>query len=126
MTEAEFALIPLVGKWAYIKRTMDEIHQLDVSHEHKDNSYKLRRRYNPNHSEAMVKLEEKQLKHEQRAIRIEQNAKWQWVKTLYAVNRDELADTLGDDGYAECHSIMERIFTNEVDDALRKILNDES
>jgi hypothetical protein len=126
MTEQEFALAPIGIKWSHLKRTMDYIATMDALCIDKQSSYDMRRRYNPQHSTEFVKLEEKALKNETRKLRIDQAQRWQHVKALYCAHRDELANTLDTEVYAECRSIMERIFTTEVDDALRNILEDNS
>ena len=72
-----------------------------------------------------VRLPEKDKKREERNLRLDQYQRWSHVKALYCIHRDELADTLGNEDYTECKNIMEKMFTLEVDDALRDILNEE-
>jgi hypothetical protein len=111
VTETEFAILPLPDKWAHIKKTMDYIVTMD-------SAYSMRTRLNPHHPEKDKKLEE-------RNLRLDQYQRWSHIKALYSVHRDELSNTLGDTEYEESKSILERIFTAEVDDALRDIIGNE-
>lgn len=109
MTEEQFAVLPLPEKWAHIRTTMDYIVRMD-------SAYNMRSRLNPHHPE-------KDKKQEQRNLRIDQYQRWAHIKNLYGAHRDELSNTLDNDQFAECKSILERIFTMEVDDALRDIID---
>lgn len=110
MTEEQFALFSTAEKWEHLKQTMNYITSVD-------NIYSIRRRLNPHH------LKEDQKK-EQRNLRSEQYQRWSHVKNLYAEHRDELANTLENPDYEKCKSIFERIFTTELDDALRSTLGE--
>ena len=107
MTNEEFALLPLDQKWAHISDTMLHIQHMEVM-------YGLRRRFNPHHPDKHV--EEEKIR-----MRMIQHEKWSYIKDLYAAHRDELANTLGSKPYEQCKDILEKIFTIEVDDALRNI-----
>lgn len=122
MTEEEFAKLPLSGKWSHLSSTMDYIVNMDKSYNSSNVAFALRRRYNPHHSEDQVEHEKAVLREQQRNLRIDQYQRWAHVKALYSAHRDELANTLDNDKYAEHKNIMEKIFTLEVDDALRTIL----
>ncbi|CAM6003867.1 unnamed protein product [Sphagnum balticum] len=82
-----------------------------------DNVYSLRRRLNPHHAED-------QKKEETRNLRVDQYQRWSHVKNLYAEHRDEMANALDSQDFEKCKAILERIFTMEVDDALRDILEE--
>ena len=110
MTSEQFAPLDLPEKWEHIRATMSYIQQIDEA-------YNMRRRLNPHHSKNDVKLEE-------RNLRLDQYQRWSHIKDLYAAHRDELNDTLGDENYQDCKSILERIFTLELDDALRDIVDE--
>ena len=110
MTEEAFAELDLTKKWFHIKTTMDYIQKMDTA-------YSLRSRLNPHHSD-------KDKKEEQRNLRVDQYQRWAHIKNLYATHRDDLTDTLGVSHYEECKSILERIFTMELDDALREIIDE--
>ena len=128
MTEEEFTLLSIENKWEHLKRTMDYIVKMDSQYTGRNTAFELRRRYNPHHPAEQVKEETRLFKQEQkellRNLRMDQYQRWAHVKSLYSTSRDELANTLGNSEYEECKSIMERIFTMEVDDALRDILED--
>ncbi len=109
MTEEEFAKKSPMEKWAHISSVMEYIVSMDRFVE-------LRSRYNTNHPE-------EQRQEERRNMRIDQYQRWAHIKNLYAQHRDELANTFEVARYAECKSILERIFTMEVDDALKDILD---
>ena len=111
MNEEEFSKLDLSAKWAHISTTMDYIVRMD-------DVYSMRRRLNPHHPEKYVK-------EEQRNLRLDQVQRWRHVMTLYSINRNEMANTLENDKYAECRTIIERVFTQEVDDALHNIINDD-
>lgn len=110
MDEQEFAALGPVAKWSHLKTTMDYIVQMD-------SIYSLRNRLNPHHPK-------KQQEQEQRSVRIDQAQRWAHVKNLYAEHRDELSNTLESPAFEECKSIIERIFTTELDDALRNTLGE--
>jgi hypothetical protein len=111
VTEEEFATKSTEAKWQHIKTTMDYIVGMD-------NAYNMRLRLNPHHPE-------EHKKEEQRRLRVDQYQRWAHIKALYSINRDELSNTLGMPEYEEAKSIMERIFSTEVDDALREIVGEE-
>jgi hypothetical protein len=80
-----------------------------------DTAYSMRRRLNPHHPP-------EQMRDEAIAFRTSQWAKWSDLKDLYAENRDEMSNTLENKSFIECKSIFEKIFTVELDDALRSTL----
>jgi hypothetical protein len=108
MSEDDFAKLDTVGKWQHLSTTMDYIVSMD-------NTYSLRRRYNPHHPADQVK-------EEKRNLRTDQYQRWAHLKNLYAAHRDELANTLDSDKFAECKRIIEGVFTLEFDDALRDVI----
>lgn len=110
MTSEEFNKLTLEAKWIHVESVMKYIQQMD-------SLYSMRRRLNPHHSKEDIKLED-------RNVRIEQYQRWSHVKDLYATHRDELANTLDNERFQECKSIMERIFTLELDEALKDIINE--
>ena len=110
MTEEEFAQLTTSHKWSHIKETMDYISVMD-------NAYSMRRRLNPHHPP-------KQSSQETRNLRTEQYQRWLHIKNLYAGHRDELANTLENTDFEKCKSILERIFTEELDDVLRSTLGE--
>ena len=112
MTEEEFSALSTYLKWQHLSTTMQYIVNMD-------SAYSMRVRLNPHHPD-------KDKKQEQRDMRVEQYQRWQHVKALYSMHRDELANTLENEEFAENKSIFERIFSNEVDDALRSIIGEES
>jgi len=81
-----------------------------------DNHYSLRKRLNPHHSA-------EQVAQEQRNFRAHQYQRWSHVKSLYAAHRDEMVNTLDNDTYAEYKNILEKVFTMELDDALRDAID---
>ena len=110
MTEEEFSKLSLNEKWAHLNRTMAYIVQMD-------SAYSMRVRLNPHHPK-------EQQKQEQRNLRVDQYQRWSHVKNLYASHRDEMVNTLDNEEYEKCKSILERIFTMELDDALRDVIGD--
>jgi hypothetical protein len=104
----EFADYSTEEKWDSINTRMRNIEQAETA-------YSLRRRVNPHHSIEHVRAEAK-------AFRADQYAKWCEIKDLYAEFRDELANTCSRPAYITCRDILERIFTVELDDALRETL----
>lgn len=106
----EFAAKSLYEKWAYIRRAMDHIQGTDTA-------FNMRRRINPHHPKEHVEEETRQ-------HRRAQYYSWLEIKNFYAEYRDEMSDTLGQEQFRECHSIMERIFTKELDDAIRDVIDD--
>lgn len=110
MTLEEFSILDTQFKWIHIKQVMDYISQMDVH-------YNLRKRYNAHH-------EEIQRKQEERNLRLDQVQRWGHIKDLYAAHRDELNNTLDNQEFQECKSIIERVFTLELDDALRNVIED--
>ena len=110
MSEDEFAALDTQAKWSHISKTMDYIVSMD-------RHVSLRDRYQTNKPKD-------QLKEEKRSMRVDQYQRWSHVKALYACNRDELTNTLDNPAYQECKSILERIFTVELDDALREVIEE--
>ena len=110
MIEEDFAVLSTADKWAHIKDTMHYIMQMD-------STYSLRVRLNPHHPK-------EQQKEEQRNLRVDQYQRWSHIKNLYAEHRDELANTIENPEFEKCKSILERIFTMEVDDVLRSTLGE--
>jgi hypothetical protein len=121
MTREEFATMSLPGKWNHIHATMDYIIKMDGQYSQLASMHSLRRRYNPHHSKEDVSYEAEKVKEQQRNLRVDQYQRWAHIKDLYAEHRDELSNTLDSNEYAECKNILERIFTMEVDDALKEI-----
>ena len=111
MTDEDFTRLSLLEKWNHIENSMSYIARMD-------SVYSMRVRLNPHHPE-----EDK--KEEARNVRLDQYNRWVNIKDLYAAHRDELSDTRGDPSFEESKSILERIFSTEVDDALRSIISDE-
>lgn len=111
MSEEDFAKLDTYTKWNHIKATMDYIQQMDTH-------YGLRERLNPHHPK-------EQRAQEKRSMRLDQYQRWSHIKGLYAINRDELNSTLGNEKFEECKEILERIFTTELDDALREVIGEE-
>ena len=110
MSEEEFATLDTQSKWYHIEQTMLYIMSMDKAVEHKmgTNAYGM-----------------DQKKRDQiRSMRLDQYQRWSHVKNLYAVHRDELVNTLENTRFEECKSILERIFTNELDDALRDVIDE--
>jgi hypothetical protein len=95
-------------KWHRLSLMMSYVASMDVTRD-------LRSRYNTNHPE-------EQRKEEDRAMRIEQYTKWLEVKDLYAAHRDELSNTFGDKQHERHRNILEKIFTDELDEELRKLI----
>jgi len=110
MTAEEFAALPTENKWSHIKQVMDYITKMD-------RTYEIRRRMNPHHLEADKKKEE-------RNLRTDQLQRWSHIKDLYATHRDELENTFEIPAWQECKSIIERVFTMELDDALRDVIDE--
>lgn len=109
MTLSEFAILSTLEKWMHIQSVMDYIHNMEKR-------YELRTRY--------ANYPSSDSKHEQRVFRVDQYQRWLHVKDLYASHRDELSNTLDNEKFQECKSILERIFTEELDDALRDMMNE--
>ena len=110
MTEEEFTILSLNDKWIHLKKTMDYIVSMD-------SAYSMRTRLNPHHPAKDKKLEE-------RNLRLDQYQRWAHVKNLYAEHRDEMVNTLDTPEFENCKSILERIFTMELDDALRDVIDE--
>jgi hypothetical protein len=110
MSEEEFAALTTAHKWSHIKETMDYIVKIDTA-------YSLCKRFNPHHPK------EQQIE-ERRSQRMDQYQRWAHIKNLYAGHRDELSNTQENPGFEECKNILERIFTAELDDALRSMLGE--
>lgn len=122
----KFADLPSTeAKWLYIQETMDYILSMDAKYNDFGKAFSVRRRLNPHHPESDVALETARFKEEQRKIRVDQHQRWANLKNLYAEHRDELANTCGNPSFEECKSILERIFAEEVDSALRSIVGEE-
>lgn len=125
MTEEEFSALPTLGKWVHIQKTMDYIIKMDAQYEGIKRGFDLRRRLNPHHPPEDVAKETESIRTEQCNLRLDQYQRWSHIKNLYAAHRDELVNTFGDSGYEECKSILERIFTMELDDALRNVIDED-
>lgn len=110
MSEDDFSKLTIEHKWSHIKETMDYIVSMDTA-------YSMRRRVNPHHPK-------KQQIEETRTVRQDQYDRWAHVKNLYAAHRDQLANTCENSEFEKCKNILERIFTAELDDALRKTLGE--
>lgn len=82
-----------------------------------DSAYSMRTRLNPHHPK-------KDKKQEERNLRLDQYQRWSHIKNLYAAHRDEMVNTLDIPQYEECKNILERIFTMELDDALRDVIDE--
>jgi exonuclease VII large subunit len=108
MTLEEFSNLNTIQKWHHIKAVMDYIEQTELH-------YSLRRRLNPHHPKAHVD-------EERIALRKDQYERWAHLKDLYASCRDELSNTQGYADFENCKNILERIFTNELDEALRDVI----
>jgi hypothetical protein len=122
MTEEEFGLLTLAEKWEHVTSVMDYIIKTDQSYVTAQKGFDMRRRLNPHHPKSQVKQETKLFDQEQRNLRIDQYQRWAHIKNLYAAHRDEMANTLEVEKYAEYKTILEKIFTMELDDALRATL----
>ena len=110
MTCEQFAALSLLDKWYHLKTTMDYIVKMD-------SAYGMRARLNPHHNIKGKKLEE-------RNLRLDQYQRWSHVKNLYAEHRDEMVNTLETPEFEKCKSILERVFTMELDDALRDVIDE--
>jgi hypothetical protein len=110
MSEEEFAKLTLQAKWNHVRETMSYIQSME-------NMYDLRSRLNPHHPE-------KDKKYERLRMRTDQYQRWMHIKCLYAANRDEMANTLDSKEFNSCKEILEKIFTMELDNALRDIISD--
>lgn len=108
--QRDFASYKTEEKWDSLATRMRNIQQAETA-------YSLRRRLNPHHPPADARKEA-------HAFRTEQYKLWCEVKDLYAEHRDELANTCDRSQYKECRDILERIFTNELDEALRQTLEE--
>jgi hypothetical protein len=124
MSEEEFSQLSLESKWKHMASIMDYILTMDKTYESNKAVFSLRRRFNPHHPEKDVAYETDAFKKQQRNLRIDQYQRWAHVKNLYSAHRDEMANTLETDKYSEYKSILEKVFTMEVDDALRDIIDD--
>ena len=110
MNREAFLLASTQGKWQIISFAMKEIASAETA-------FSMRRRLNPHHSK-------KDVQDETRAFRIQQYQKWCNIKDLYAEARDEMANVFENKDYENCRNILERIFTQELDDELRKTLSE--
>lgn len=124
MSEEEFAKLDLQQKWIHVAATMDYIIGIEKSYNGLTQGYDIRRRLNPHHPKKDIRQEDKAVKEQQRNLRIDQYQRWSHVKTLYASHRDEMVNTLESEKYAECKNILESVFTMELDDALRDVIDD--
>lgn len=106
--EKYFGDLSLQDKWVWIKQQMDFISKQEIA-------FNMRRRFNPHHSP-------EQAKGETITYRMTQYEKWCEIKDLYAFHRDELANTLENESFEEYKHILERIFTQDLDNALRQTL----
>jgi hypothetical protein len=96
--------------WNSISGKMGKIQEMEKSHA-------MRNRFNPHRPP-------QQKRDEIRAIRSRQYEMWKEVKDLYAEHRDELSNTLDSERFASCRDILEKIFTEELDEALKQVLNE--
>jgi len=112
MTEEEFTKLSLADKWVHVTQVMDYIIKMD-------SNYSFRRRLNPHHPK-------EQAKEEQRNLRVDQYQRWAHIQKLYSSHRDEMANTMENAKFSEYKQILEKVFTMEVDDALRDIIGDEN
>jgi hypothetical protein len=110
MSEEDFAKLALILKWEHIAVTMDYILSMDklVATRNEFKSYGFDK------------------KGQIRSMRLDQYQRWAHIKSLYASHRDEMVNTLDSEKFTECKSILESVFTAELDDALRDVIGDES
>jgi hypothetical protein len=73
----------------------------------------------------LISATDKERSAETRKIRVEQLTRWEHIRSLYATHRDELNDTFNNPAFNDCKAILERVFTNELDDALREVVGEE-
>lgn len=123
MTEEEFAKLSLAEKWSHVTHVMDYILSMEKNYTLTATGYNMRRRLNPHHPKEDVAKEDKAIKEQQRNLRIDQYQRWAHIKSLYAVHRDEMVNTLDNDKYSEYKNILENVFTLEFDDALREVID---
>ncbi len=124
MTEEEFTKLSLAEKWVHVTQVMDYILNMEKNYTLTKTGFDMRRRLNPHHSKEDVAQETKALKEQQRNLRIDQYQRWAHIKSLYAVHRDEMVNTLENDKYSEYKNILENVFTLEFDDALREVIDE--
>lgn len=105
-----FAKYKTEEKWDSIATGMRNLQQSETA-------FSMRRRLNPHHSD-------KDVKDETSRFRASQYVEWCKIKDLYAEHRDELACTFENNSYISCRNVLELIFTNELDDALRQTLEE--
>jgi hypothetical protein len=125
MSEEEFTALTLADKWAHVAQVMDYILKIEKTYTSTAVGFDMRRRLNPHHAKEDVASETKAIKQQQRNLRIDQYQRWSHIKSLYAVHRDDMINTLESDKYAEYKNILENVFTLEFDDALRETLEKE-
>jgi hypothetical protein len=123
MDEEQFAKLSLAEKWAHLTQVMGYIIAMDHTYNGASTTFSMRRRLNPHHPKEDVTKEEKAFKEQQRNLRIDQYQRWAHVQSLYAAHRDEMVNTLENDKYAEYKNILENVFTMELDDALREVID---
>ena len=109
MKSKDFALLPTIEKWSYIKSEMDNITSMSFISD-------MRQRLNQHHPEEYREQED-------RTVKVQQYVKWSAVKDLYAEFRDELTNTLDNAQFSDCKSILERILMQDFDKELKKVLN---
>ena len=109
-TDGWFAILSTWDKWDHVAKEMNKISNEDAA-------FSMRRRLGPHHTTEQTRQETK-------LFRIGQYARWCIVKDLYAEYRDEMANTNGVPAHETCKNILEKIFTADLDQALRETLND--
>jgi hypothetical protein len=110
MTSEQFAALKTSSKWKYITSEMDDIQSAETA-------FSLRRRFNPHHPADVVRKETTE-------FRLAQWARWCAVKDLYAEHRDEMSKTDEISRFINAKELLERIFTQELDEALRSTLEE--
>ena len=100
MTEEQFKLLPTREKWLHVEKCLNYIKMLDSM---------LR----PTASKDIAI---------DWPMRKDQYERWTHVKNLYALNRDEMSNTLEEDRFSFCKNVLEQVFTYELDEAIRKTI----
>jgi len=124
MSEEEFTQLTLLDKWTHVAAVMKYIMDMDRNYTTSAVGFDMRRRLNPHHSKEDVAKETKGFKEQQRNLRIDQYQRWAHIKQLYASHRDEMVNTLDNSTFAEYKTILESVFTAELDDALRNVIEE--
>lgn len=121
-----FSTLSTEGKWQHIADVMDYIIRGENQLKGAEKAFLMRRRLNPHHPADQVEQETNAFKESWDQQRNKQYVEWLNVKDLYATHRDELANTLDTEKYVEYKNILEKIFTDELDNALRNTLDKKS